>query len=309
MTVELRPGDLERFREIVGRRLGLRFEDGRLGHLADVLRSRLAERSQAAEVYLGELGSEESARDEVRALARELTVGETYFFRNIEQFRALVEVVVPDLLRTRPDRRHLRILSAGCASGEEPYTLAILLSERVSDPAWGVSIRGVDIDPAALARARGGRYSAWALRETPAESQRRWFEPQGRDHLLADAPRHLVTFEERNLAEADADLWPPTFYDVVFCRNVLMYFTPERALALVEPHRAEPGPGGYLFLGPAETLRGPLAGVPPAPHARHVLLPAAPDACPARAPGGGGGAPGRPAPPPARLDGRSRGSR
>jgi chemotaxis protein methyltransferase CheR len=256
LTGELRPGDLERFRELVGRRLGLRFDDERLGQLADVLRSRLVERSQPAEAYLGELGSAGSARDEVRALARDLTVGETYFFRNIEQFRALVDVVVPELVRARSDSRRLRILSAGCASGEEPYTLAILLSERMSDPSWSVFIRGVDIDPAALARAREGRYSAWALRETPAESQRRWFQPRGRDHVLADAPRHLVSFEERNLAEEDADLWPPSFYDVVFCRNVLMYFTPERALALVGRIAASLRPQGYLFLGHAETLRG-----------------------------------------------------
>jgi len=249
-------GDVLRFRDLVARSLGLHLEDARLGQLADVLRARLAATSLAAGAYLDLLeAGPSSPPGELRALAAELTVGETYFFRNPDQFRAFVEVALPARMRVRQDRRRLRILSAGCASGEEPYSLAILASER-GDPSWEVSIRAVDLSAPALARAARGQYSSWALRETPAETRARWFRPRGRDFVLDDAVRASVTFEEKNLAAPDPELWPPSWYDVVFCRNVIMYFAPEPARALVERIAGALAPGGYLFLGHAETLRG-----------------------------------------------------
>ena len=256
MTAALLSTDVQRFRALVGRHLGLRFEDSRLTQLADVLRSRLADTSLDVDAYLGRLAASGPSRREVRALARELTVGETYFFRNGEQFRAFSEVALPERMRVRADRRRLQILSAGCASGEEAYSLAILLSERLADPSWSVSIGAVDLNAAALARAAQGSYSPWSLRETPADTQRRYFRPRGPELVLDEGVRRLVRFEERNLAEADGDLWLPGTYDVVFCRNVLMYFTPENAAALVGRIATSLAPGGYLFLGHAETLRG-----------------------------------------------------
>ncbi len=245
--------DVERFRGLVGLRLGLHFEDSKLSQLADVLAGRLGNASLPCEAYLNRLQSADPPREELRALARELTVGETYFFRNPDQFRAFSEVALPDRARREP--RPVRILSAGCASGEEPYSLAILLAERV-EPSWNASIRAVDLNAYALARAARGRYSAWAFRETPNEVQGRWFRQHGRDFVLDERPRRFVTFEERNLADADPELWQPETYDVVFCRNVLMYFTPRNARTLVERIGRSMTPGGYLFLGHAETLRG-----------------------------------------------------
>jgi chemotaxis protein methyltransferase CheR len=107
-----------------------------------------------------------------------------------------------------------------------------------------------------LAKAARGVYSAWALRETPAESQRRWFREVGREFELEPKIRVGVTFREANLAQESNDLWAPQAYDVVFCRNVLMYFTSDNAQALVARLTRALAPGGYLFLGHAETLRG-----------------------------------------------------
>jgi chemotaxis protein methyltransferase CheR len=124
------------------------------------------------------------------------------------------------------------------------------------DPAWNIEVRAVDLNPAALERAGQARYSAWALRETPLELQRKWFRPDGRDLVLDEAVRAAVRFEERNLASDDAALWQPASFDVILCRNVVMYFAPEQARALLQRIVRALKPGGYLFLGHAETLRG-----------------------------------------------------
>jgi chemotaxis protein methyltransferase CheR len=247
--------DVVRFRLVIARRLGLQFDDTKLGSLAEVLQRRLARAGMSADAYLRALDTE-AAGSEPAALAQELTVGETYFFRNGEQFRALAELALPERMRARADSRTLRILSAGCASGEEAYTVAILLREGFLDPTWNFEIRGVDLNPAALEKASRARYSSWALRETTIEIQRKWFRPDGRDLILDEALRAQVRFEQRNLASDDAGLWTPQSLDVVFCRNVVMYFAPEQARALIARIARALQPGGYLFLGHAETLRG-----------------------------------------------------
>jgi chemotaxis protein methyltransferase CheR len=247
------PGDVERFRAVVERRLGLQFDEAKSGLLEEVLRRRLASVDRSCATYLEQLELEPSK--ELRELARELTVGETYFFRNNDQFRALAEVCLPSRMAARASQRKLRMLSAGCASGEEAYTLSIL-AQQAKGLSWDVSILAVDVNPAVLEKAQRARFSQWALRETPADVEHRWFRADGRESVLDDAVRALVSFEERNLVEDDPRLWRPETYDVVFCRNVIMYFTPEKAQAVIDRIARSLMPGGYLFLGHAETLRG-----------------------------------------------------
>jgi len=241
--------------------MGLQFDDAKLGFLGDVLRRRLETNGGEYETYLLRL-EEDRSKQELGALAQELTVGETYFFRHMDQFRAFADVALPDRLRARQSGevsifgRTLRILSAGCASGEEAYSLAILVRETMGENSHEVSVGGVDINPLALKKALDGRYSNWALRETPPDMHRRWFRPDGREVILNDEARGSVTFEERNLVTDDAELWRPNAFDIVFCRNVIMYFTQENAQALVARISRALAPGGYLFLGHAETLRG-----------------------------------------------------
>ncbi len=248
--------DVERLRSAVARHLGLRFDDTKLRFLEEVLWRRVEADGRGLEVYLRSLEAPVAPRDELRALARELTVAETYFFRHMEQLRAFAELVLPERLRARLPARRLRVLSAGCATGEEVYSLAILISETVADPSWNITVRGVDVNPAVLEKAAAGRYSAWSLRETPPAVQRRWFQPEGRDFRIRGTVRASVVFQEGNLLQDDPDLWPSEAYDAVFCRNVLMYLTPESAEALVARIARALAPGGYLFLGHAETLRG-----------------------------------------------------
>jgi chemotaxis protein methyltransferase CheR len=244
--------DLEWFRTLVERELGLRFDDGALLSLERVLMRRLAAQRQHSGDYLRRLDA--SPGREITALTQELTVGETYFLRHVEQFRALTETVLPDLLRSSARSGPLRLLSAGCSTGEEAYSMAIALRESGIGP--DASILGVDVNPTALARARSGRYTGWSLRSVPESTRRRWFTTAGDDVVLAPQVRAAVRFEQRNVALADPGLWQPEAFDVVFCRNVIMYFTPEVMTEVVGRIARCLVPGGYLFLGSAETLRG-----------------------------------------------------
>ena len=248
--------DVERFRVAIAHRLGLQFDDARLGFLGEVLQRRLAAGTgTSADAYLRDL-ERGPAKTEAAALALELTVGETYFFRNSEQFRALAEIILPERMQARANAKTLRLLSAGCASGEEAYSIAILLREAIPDPGWDFAIRAVDINPVALARAARARYSSWALRETPPDIQRRWFRPDGRDLILDEAVRRAFASKNATSPAKIEALWRKQSLDVVFCRNVIMYFAPEQTRALLERIARALHPGGYLFLGHAETLRG-----------------------------------------------------
>jgi chemotaxis protein methyltransferase CheR len=258
MTRQLERVEVEQFRALVAQRFGLQYEDGRLEYLADVLRQRMdLVGSRRFDAYAERLTSSTTGPSELRALAEQLTVNETFFFRNADNFRALAEAVLPARIAARSQQKRLRILSAGCASGEEPYTLAIVVREVLHDlESWDVSIVGVDINPAMLTKASQGRYSSWSLRATAQEATRRYFLADGRDFVLDPRVRAMVRFEERNLIEENPLLWQPLAYDVVFCRNVLMYFTPDKAREVVERVSQALLPNGFLFLGHAETLRG-----------------------------------------------------
>jgi chemotaxis protein methyltransferase CheR len=217
-----------------------------------VLRRRLSANGQPCPAYL--LRLESGPKAELAALSTELTVGETYFLRHIEQFQALVEKVVPERLALPGRSDRLRLLSAGCSSGEEAYSMAIMLRE--SGLGADASIVGVDVNPAVLEKARRGRYTDWSLRSVPEQIRRRWFTPVGNDVQLDPSIRDQVKFQHRNLITDDPGLWRPNSYDVVFSRNVLMYFAPELMVQAIARIATALAPGGYLFLGSAETLRG-----------------------------------------------------
>jgi chemotaxis protein methyltransferase CheR len=246
---------LDRFRAVVVDRLGLLFDENGNVTLAETLRRRALARRLDPDVYVATLEADRS-EEEVRALAIELTVPETYFFRNRDQCRAFSDLIVQVHARARSAGRPVRLLSLGCASGEEVYTLAMLARDALGEAGADLSILGADVNRAMLEKAHRGRYSAWALRETPDEDQRRWFRRDGKEFVLDETLRAGVGFEESNFVHHDARIWQPAVYDVVFCRNVIMYFAPEFAASLISRIAAALLPGGHLFLGHAETLRG-----------------------------------------------------
>ena len=245
-------GELARFAHAVEARLGLRVEDERAAIAADVLARRAAAHHESVDGYLARLG----ALDEIETgeLARELTVGESYFFRHVEQLDAFCAVALPRRAEIRGPFGKLAVLSAGCSSGEEAYTLAIKVRERAPELAPRVAIHGFDANPAAIARARAAHYSRWSLRATPPASERRWFVRDGHAYVVAPAIREAVTFAEGNLT-SDGPQLAPGRWDIIFCRNALMYLTEACARDAVDRLIAALAPGGYLFLGHAESIR------------------------------------------------------
>jgi chemotaxis protein methyltransferase CheR len=249
--------DEEAFRDAVRDVLGLQFDDSRLEEVGAALRRRLAATKSDAASYLRRLRGARG-HSEARALAELLAISETHFLRNSEQFRAFAEVALPERMRARGAHKLLRVLSAGCSSGEEPYSIAIVIGEAFPElaEAWDVRIVGVDVNPAVLERARAGRYGKWSLRETPEAVRGRWFRKAGAEFVLDDRIRRAVAFEERNLLDGDPAFWREAAFDVVFFRNVGMYFPADVMRAVTERIARALAPGGFLFLGHAETLRG-----------------------------------------------------
>jgi chemotaxis protein methyltransferase CheR len=246
---------VDRFRDLVTARLGLAFEGTRADRLAEVLGERLeAMRVVDARAYVERLGRD---REEWRAIAALVTVGETYFFRYEDHFRALRDAVLPERMAASHPLRPFRALSAGAASGEEAYSLAILLRESFSaTPLLETPIAGFDVNPRAIEKAKLGKYPSWSLRETPDEIRDRYFSSDGRHFVVRDDIRAMVSFEERNVLDEDAVFWRAESFDLILCRNVLMYLTPEAQRQAVARLTRALRPGGFLFLGHAETLRG-----------------------------------------------------
>ena len=245
--------DLTRFRMLLATKFGWAFDDNDAPQLAEVLGKRAETHQLSRSRYLTRLDSTDWDA-ELTTLAEELSVNETYFYRHGEQFKAVADVALPERIFARSAQRVLRMLSVGCSSGEEAYTLAIVAREVLPDPAWIVSVVGLDANPAMLHRATTGHYSAWSLRETPDAVQRRWFQPDGGGYRLAPAVRAAVQFRLYNVANEDEWLWRPDQYDVLFCRNLLMYLTPAVRASLVQRMTRSLAAGGYLFLGHTDSL-------------------------------------------------------
>ncbi len=204
--------------------------------------------------YLGILAGEDPRRAEMHQLVGELTIGETYFFRQREHFDLMRERILPDLLDRNQSTKRLRIWSAGCATGPEPYSIALLLHRefQTRTQGWDVSILGTDINIEFLARAREARFGAWALRETSAETKAACFIQSGRDWVLRPEYRKGVTFEYHNLASEVSPAADDEPFDLILCRNVIIYFSPERMRNVIDNFYRFLNIGGWLIVGHAE---------------------------------------------------------
>lgn len=258
---------IQRLCDLVRDYSGLEFSGPRQGDLEWAVERALAEQhlTSPAELY-ARLTQGPNAQAELQAFIASLTVVETYFFRNRPQFEALEQYILPDLIARRRDIRRLRIWSVGCASGEEPYSLAILLRRAFPDLAgWAVTILATDINRNALAKAQRGLYTAWSFRDAPPELQTQYFTPRGAQFELAPEVRSQVTFAYLNLAE---DVYPSALtdtldMDLILFRNVLIYFGEAMARRVVDRLYDALADGGWLLVGHAEpsiTLFSRFAG-------------------------------------------------
>lgn len=194
-----------------------------------------------------------------------MTTNETLFFRDVRPFQAFRETVLPALMASRASRRSIRILCAAASSGQEPYSLAMILREEAARlQGWSVEIVGIDISATVLERARAGVYSQFEVqRGVPTPLLLKYFRHEGDHWRIADEVRAMVRYREFNLLD---NLAPFGACDVVFCRNVLIYFDRDtKARTLDNIARRIPG-DGFLFLGASETVMGltdaltPMAG-------------------------------------------------
>jgi chemotaxis protein methyltransferase CheR len=204
--------------------------------------------------YLRILAGEAPRRTEMHQLVGELTIGETYFFRQREHFDLMRERILPDLLDRNQSTKRLRIWSAGCATGPEPYSIALLLRQdfQAHTQGWDVSILGTDINIEFLTRAREARFGEWALRDTSAETRAACFIQSGRDWVLRPEYRKGVTFEYHNLASEVKPAADGEPFDLILCRNVIIYFSPERMRDVIDNFYRSLKIGGWLIVGHAE---------------------------------------------------------
>lgn len=235
---------------------GLSYYEDKDAELARILAARMQACGQKdCASYAALLGRAEgkALQDE---LISELTIGETYFFRHPEVFDALKRHVIPETLLRNAQKRSLKIWSAGCSTGAEPYSIAILL-KRDFDFAlagWQDSVIGTDIDRRSLAQAESGLYQEWALRATSAEERSHYFDRTAAGWRLKSCYRKAVRFRGHNLI---ADPLPAPDIglcdvDVILCRNVAIYFSRDQIQRLMSRFYDSLADGGWLITGPAE---------------------------------------------------------
>lgn len=192
--------------------------------------------------------------EELAAVIDLLTTNETYFFREEAGLRAFSEEIVPELRERRKQDRTLRIWSAGCSTGEEPYTLAILLLEAGSWEGWDVEILGSDINQRVLQAARRGVYHRGAFRATEPRYLKEYFEDEGDGSFrIQDRIRRWVSFSHVNLLDPARMSLVPRM-DVIFCRNVIIYFDRQAKRQVVASFYQKLAEEGYLLLGHSESL-------------------------------------------------------
>ncbi len=252
---------LARFNDYVAAHLGLDFPDNRSRDLERGLWAAARELNfHDLQQLMRWLTETPPAQGPIQALARHLTVAETYFFRDAQIFLdALERHILPEIVAARDEgERRIRIWSAGCATGEEPYSIAILLdrlSARLED--WNVTVLGTDVNTRALKIAEQGVYRPWSFRGAPDWLQRDYFRVRDHDEFeILPKIKNVVTFAYHNLAE---DNYPSltnntNAMDVILCCNVLMYMTQEMRRQVVERFYRSLLDGGWLIVGSAEAV-------------------------------------------------------
>jgi chemotaxis protein methyltransferase CheR len=257
---------LDRFKELVYSRSNLSFPGNREQQLLRRLAQRAADaRFRSVDEYYQALASDPNEFERLVAL---ITTRETYFFRMPGQFEALRDVVLPEIVdregkaslralsRQEPYRMRLRAWSAGCATGQEAYSLAMQVLEALRYPkAWDARVLGTDINADGLETARAGRYNVTRLGSMPPPLIERYFQVCSPDEItVSDEVREITEFSVLNLRTLPEQESFKNAFDIIFCRNVMIYFDLPAQQRLVTALAACLKPGGYLFTGEGEVL-------------------------------------------------------
>jgi chemotaxis protein methyltransferase CheR len=256
-AAELNEEEFRLLRDFIHERFGLFFEDSQRSSL----RARLAGRLQGLDLpsfedYYRYLRFGPERQEELSHMVSHLTNNETYFFREMPQLQVFADHVLRQLKdrKGRSGERSLKLLSAGCSTGEEPLTLAMIVYDSGQFFwNWEVQVTGLDVDAAALEKARRGVYHPNSFRAMSPALLERHFVREGGSAQVKDGVRRVVSFRPGNLLDSASFAGLPPL-DVVFCRNVLIYFSDTATLKAVKLFFDLLAPGGYLFLGHAESL-------------------------------------------------------
>jgi chemotaxis protein methyltransferase CheR len=249
---------LSRLSEIISARTALHFPKEQWENLERKVVSAAKELNfKDPESFVSWLVSSPPTTEQMDILLSHLTIHETYFWREPQVFEALEEQILPEIIRTqRGCEKRLRIWSAGCATGEEPYSLAIALNRVIPDMKnWHITILATDINPGILRKAAAGVYGQWSFRNAPLWLKEKYFccNDRGKYELIPEI-REMVTFAYLNLAE---DIYPSPLnntnaMDIIFCRNVMMYFAPERSMKISRKLFNALVDSGWLVVGASE---------------------------------------------------------
>jgi chemotaxis protein methyltransferase CheR len=246
--------DFLKFREFFYRRTGISFENSKRYFVDKRLVDRIeATRTGTFRGYFTLLRFQASG-EELQQLTNIMTVNETYFLREEYQFKCLVDSILPQIVHRRVGTDAIRIWCIPSSSGEEPYSVAMYLLETwpgINE--WDVEIISSDIDTSILRRARAGRYSARSVQYLPDPWLKKYFKSVGEEYQLYDDLREAVEFTRVNLAEP-ADTLNYRNFDVIFCRNLLIYFDDASRKTASDTFYEALNPGGYLCLGHSESM-------------------------------------------------------
>lgn len=250
-------GDYLRFSKLLLDRYGLFFSERRRPELESaILHAFAASPTADFNEYYTLLVERTDGGLEMERLVNAVTINETYFFRDAAQFNALTQTVLPELIERRRMLRTLRIWSAGCSSGEEPYSIAMLLRDMLPDvDEWSITILATDVNTAALDRGRQGQFGEWAFREARSKEMRpRYFHRIGARWELSPEVRRMVTFNRLNLAGTEYPTYTTNtmFMDLILCRNVTIYFNELITVDVVNRFYDTLTDGGWLVVGHSE---------------------------------------------------------
>ena len=246
--------DAERFSDLLAEHCGVRIDERERRKLGLAVAARAQAVGCEPSAYFARVTSPQVDRVELDRLAVRLTVGETSFFRSPPHFEALRQFALPTLTGNREDAR-VRVLSAGCSTGEEAWSIAITLREALGRAAR-LEVLGVDLDGDAVEIARRAMYGDRAMRRVPDWLRAQYFEEVGADWRVSDTLRPWVTFERGNLKDWPAEGGQP--FDVIFCRNTLIYFERREIVLALRRFARLLRPGGFLLLGQTEAIFGQL---------------------------------------------------
>jgi chemotaxis protein methyltransferase CheR len=251
--------ELIRIRDLIYQTAGIFHPDNKLRLLADRCNRRMQEvKVSSLRDYCERLTVKPNRQSELLALLNEITIGETCFFRNQPQLDALRRIVLPKLVtEAELPSRHLRIWSAGCSTGEEPYTLSMQMLEEAHDllKGWTVEILATDINEKSLDHAKKGVYGNYSTRYLTPHLTRKYFDPNGELLEIKPAVRNGVSFSRLNLSD-DARIAFMKNVDIIFCCNVLIYFDLASKQRVIEHFFNNLRPHGHLFMGQSESLYG-----------------------------------------------------